>query len=356
MTGKMNRTTTSKWLGIYAGLSVLAFFISVSVLLGQVQPKEAGEPFTVGFYNVENLFDYEDDPTIDDDEFLPKAPKYWNAPRYRKKLNDIGRVIDAIPGELPVLMGLSEIENRTVLLDLTKRESLSAAAYHIVHRDSPDGRGIDVALLYQPDRFEVLHEAFFTTPLPAGNRPNTREVLYAKGVAGQDTLHVMVNHWPSRYGGQERSEPNRIAIAQLVREKVDSILARSANAKIIVMGDLNDYPNNQSVQDVLGAAVIPEQNGQPLFNLTADAAAEGMGSYFFQGKWGMLDQIIVSWSLLNAYDGLGCAPDAGKVMQLEWMMYIDKKGRALPDRTYGRDSYYGGISDHLPVYATFKYR
>lgn len=319
-----------------------------SALCAQTIPSK---PFTAAFYNVENLFDTVDDPTVNDDEFLPDTPKKWTIQRYQQKMSDLAGVIAAIPGKgLPDILGLSEVENRTVLLDLVKEQDINLAAYMLVHKDSPDRRGIDVALLYKPDRFKLLHEDFFTAPLVTTGNP-TRDVLYAKGlVEGNDTLHVFVNHWPSRYGGAEKSAPNRNAIAALVRYRIDSLQHAQPDCKILVMGDFNDNPTNESMAEILEGATMPNQTDKPLFNMHAAAWSRGEGTFNYRGDWSMLDQILVSWSLLNATTGLNIKPDSGGIVREPWMMYTDKDGVEFPSKTYGGSRYYKGISDHLPVY------
>lgn len=321
------------------------------------QPAAQRHDFSVAFYNVENLFDTVDDPAIDDEEFLPDSPRQWTADRYRLKQTDVAKVIAAIPVKgLPDILGLCEVENRTVLLDLVKTEELALAGYMMVHTDSPDRRGIDVALLYKPDRFRTVHEETFTAPLANSGNP-TRDVLYVKGLAmNSDTLHVFVNHWPSRYGGAVKSEPNRIGIAQLVRARIDSVLQVEPNAKIVVMGDFNDNPTDTSVNEVLGAATMPDETELPLFNLHARSFGPDRGTFNYRGTWNMLDQIIVSWGLRDATHGLSCPPGAGHILREPFMIYTSDKGMEYPNKTYGGDRYYGGISDHLPVYAKFTFR
>lgn len=344
--------------------SILRLFsvAAVAVLLGcsntTHQPMAVtDEPFIVAFYNVENLFDIYDDPLTADDEFTPDSEKKWNQERYETKLRNLAKVMDAIPGELPQLLGLCEVENLAVLKDLIAVEDMHSAGYGIVHRDSPDGRGIDVALLYQPNRYRPIHEQFFTTPLPVGPRPNTRHVLYSQGVVENgDTLHVFVNHWPSRSGGERKTQPNRAAIAQLVRNKVDSLLALDVNAQILIMGDMNDEPTNRSVAKVLGAATSLLDTQKPLYNLMANAHAAGEGTYNYKGDWNMLDNLIVSWSLLNEEIGLFTDPGETEVLMLDWMLFTHPKDKLkYPNRTYGGSNYYGGYSDHLPIYTTLQY-
>ncbi|TVR39834.1 MAG: endonuclease [Cryomorphaceae bacterium] len=315
------------------------------------QSTHKSTPFSVAFYNVENLFDTVNDPNINDNEFVPDAAKQWTRERYLKKQEDLARVIAAIPpGELPDLVGLCEVENRTVLLDLAKQKEIAAAGYGIVHRDSPDRRGIDVALFYKPNRFSLLHEDYFTIPLVTSGGP-TREVLYAKGlVNGSDTLHVFVNHWPSRYGGVEKSAPNRNAMAAQVRYRIDSLQQTQPDCKILVMGDFNDNPDNESMAEILGGATRADQTELPLYNLHAAAWSRGEGTFNYRGEWSMLDQILVSWSLLNAATGLSVRPDAAGILREPWMIYTNPQGVEYPSKTYGGDSYYGGVSDHLPVF------
>jgi predicted extracellular nuclease len=322
----------------------------------EVKNQPTGEPFVIAFYNVENLFDTLNDPLIQDTEFLPEAPKNWNTERYFKKQADLAKVIAAIPApDLPDLVGLCEIENLAVVLDLAKQQAISAAGYHIVHQDSPDRRGIDVALMYKPNKFQVLHEEFFTTPLPSSGNP-TRDILYAKGlVLNSDTLHVFVNHWPSRYGGVEKSEPNRVAIAQLLRNKIDSLQRMQPQCKITVIGDFNDNPDNRSMKEVLGGALRADETHQPLFNLHAAAWARGEGTFNFRGEWNMLDQILVSWSIKDASTGLHVNPDAAGILREPWMIYTDQKGVEYPTKTYGGERYFGGISDHFPVYVEMEF-
>lgn len=332
---------------------VLVTALAATTLFAQTK---ASKPFTAAFYNVENLFDIVDDPTINDNEFLPDAPKQWTVNRYKQKLTDLAEVISAIPGSgLPDMLGLCEIENRTVLLDLVKEQELSIAGYLMVHKDSPDRRGIDVALLYKPDRFRILHEDFFTAPLVTSGNP-TRDVLYAKGlVEGKDTLHVFVNHWPSRYGGVEKSAPNRNAVAALVRYRIDSLQQAQPDCKILVMGDFNDNPDNESMDEILGGALLPDATHQPLYNLHAASYADEEGTFNYRGEWSMLDQILVSWSLMDAISGLFCPPDAGGILREPFMIYTNKQGVEYPSKTYGGENYYGGVSDHLPVYVNMEF-
>lgn len=344
-------------LKIWIALAVMFAVLSACSSAPRKPMTATGEPIVVAFYNVENLFDIYDDPITADDEFTPYSEKKWTQERYETKLNNLAKVVDAIPGDLPGLLGLCEVENRTVLKDLVAESDLRAASYSIIHSDSPDGRGIDVALLYQSKRFQPIHEQFFTTALPTGNRSNTRHILYAQGlVENGDTLNIFVNHWPSRYGGEVKSRPNRAAIAQLLRNKVDSLLALNSNANILIMGDMNDDPTDLSVAEILGAATSLLNTEKPLYNLMADAHAAGEGTYNYKGNWNMLDQFIVSWPMLEEDDGLYFDTNDSQILRLDWMLFTHPKDRLqYPDRTYGGTNYYGGYSDHLPIYTTLQY-
>ena len=311
-------------------------------------------PFNVAFYNVENLFDTLDLAETADDEFTPESEKHWNTERYNMKLDHVSEVLSKINGKAgtyPDLIGLCEVENRTVVEDLMAHGNFGGTSFGIVHAESPDGRGIDAALVYQTDRFEVLTENFYEILVPDAERPNTRLLLYVKGKvnATGEELHVFVNHWPSRHGGQEASEPKRLTVATKARAIIDSIQNAQSDAKIILVGDFNDYPNNKSVKDVLRASTSPSGAGD-LYNLSGDLVAEGVGTYNYKGDWGILDQAIVSQALKNANSGLQCSPAGCQIYREDYILYHDQKyDDWKPSRTYGGPNYYGGYSDHLPI-------
>lgn len=328
-------------------------FLAVLVIAFSCSQHKMKTPYTVAFYNVENLFDTIDTPDKFDEEFTPESYKEWNTVRYEKKLADLAKVICSIDTvNLPVLLGVAEIENDVVLNDLINQASLKKAKYNIVWHDGPDFRGIDCALLYNPSVFKVDETEFIPILNPANPEFKTREVVYVKGNLNKETVHVFVNHWPSRRGGAEVSEPNRVLVAQVVRKKVDEIFAADANANIIIMGDMNDEPTNMSLSDVLMANsndVVPENN--QLVNLMYDDCRKGLGSYRYRGDWDMIDNMIVSGALINKTKGLKTTLDNGYIFHKPFMEFVDKNGETSPNRTYGR-SYYGGISDHFPIYMT----
>jgi len=333
-------------------LVLLATFAFAASSFSFAQKKD----FTLAFYNVENLFDTIDTPDKRDDEFTPESDKQWNTGRYEKKLIDLSNVIISINKEdYPEIIGLCEVENRQVVEDLVSKTGLKTSGYKVIHEESPDARGIDVAMLYEPAHFSPISHATITTKLP-GERPHTRDILYVKGVAdGNDTLHIFINHWPSRSGGQEASEPKRVLVAQNLRNAVDSIQQTDADAKIVIMGDLNDHPYNKSCFETLRATNEKKQAKEgDLFNLMYQHHLNGEGSYNYRGKWGVIDHIIVSYALLDAKAGLSTKHKSGVIHKEEFFLFTKKNGSKTPNRTYGGKNYYGGFSDHLPVYVTLK--
>ena len=312
-----------------------------------------GSDFVVGFYNVENLFDTADDPKKNDEDFTPSGKLAWTNERYQLKLGRIAEVIDSLPGEFPAIMGLCEIENKKVLEDLVKEKTIAGYGYSIIHQDSPDERGIDVAMLYDPKRVKILFSKYTTVNLPNEADPYTRDLLYVKAETGGDVVHLFVNHWPSRGGGQMESEGNRIAAANVVDMLVGDILKADANANILLMGDFNDFPSDKSVSSVLNAGVNPENR---LFNYMYDDEKAGKGSYFYKGSWSPLDQFMASKGL---HDGKGklIAPDnAASYYAGDFVMFTTNDGQKRPNRTYVGEDYKGGYSDHLPEYIVIQSR
>ena len=307
------------------------------------------------FYNVENLFDTYDDSLKVDEEFTTEGVRHWSKGRYYKKLNNISKVMTAIgQWELPEIVGLCEIENRFVLEGLIKQTALKKYPYRIIHKESPDRRGIDVGLLYRKDKFTPIeYEAVkITFPFDA-NRP-TRDILYVKGYNhSNDTLHIFVNHWPSRWGGQIETDRKRVYVASILRHKVDSLFKEDINPNIIIMGDLNDYPDNKSVKEALNAKnkfdiIINEE----LYNLAYYLQEEkGKGTHKYQGEWGVLDQIIVSGSLLNQKNNIHMTVNDAHVFDAPFLLEPDEHFVGSKTfRTYVGFKFHDGFSDHLPVY------
>jgi len=318
------------------------------------QNKTDKKTITAIFYNVENLFDTINDPTIDDEEFLPASAKKWNTERYNKKLENLAKVISSVnTNELPEIVGFAEIENRTVLEDLINTTNLKKGNYKIVHQNSLDSRGIDVGLIYRPDEFIYLSHQFIPFTAEFELEYKLRDILYVKGLVDKkDTIHVFINHWKSRSGGDKETENQRIAQSQNLRNVVDSILLLNQNAKILIMGDLNDEPRNTSVFETLKANSDYSDN-KSLVNLMLPLVDAGKGSHSFRGEWTMLDNIIVSQAFLCKNNGFIVKNNEASIFNAEWITFTNNKGEKSPNRTYGGNNYYGGFSDHYPVYITF---
>jgi len=332
---------------------VILLIISLSL---SAQKKE--DQWTVMFYNVENLFDTLDNPDKIDEEFTPGSEKHWNQERYGKKLDDLARVIkSASPSELPEIVGLCEVENEQVLQDLVRTDDLRKGEYGIVHIESPDVRGIDVALLYRTPEFTVTEKKALPVIFTFDSTETTRDILYVQGKTNDnDIIHLYVNHWSSRREGQMESEPKRIFAAVTLRKEIDMLMNRDSDARIIIMGDFNDEPTNNSVFGMLMANNKKKNaSRRDLYNLMYDMHNDdNKGTYNFRGNWNMLDQIIISQALLSPKSVLHTSFDGGKIFSAEWMMYNDERlDQKVPSRTFGGPNYYGGISDHLPVYVTF---
>lgn len=323
----------------------------------------AAEPerrlFRILSYNVENYFDCVDDSLTRDEEYLPGGIRGWNYSRYVEKQWHIAQVIVAVGAwEPPALIGLCEVESRKAMEDLTRYSVLKNMGYDFVHHESPDTRGVDVALLYQPGLFRVIRDAAVRVDFPEAPGSTTRDILYVSGVVGEaDTLHVFVCHFPSRLGGEAESEGKRIRAAQVLRARVDSLFGMNLSSKIVIMGDFNDYPDNRSMSDVLRAAfpgdVVPAGG---LCNLMYPLHLAGKGSHKHDGIWGALDQIIVSAALLDTVRGLHVERERVRIFDAPFLLEDDLKflGKQ-PFRTYVGMRYHGGFSDHLPVYVDCRF-
>lgn len=309
---------------------------------------------SIVFYNVENLFDTIDQPNVLDEDFLPNGKLQWNSQRYSVKLERIVEAVTMNLPENPLMIGLVEIENSSVLTDLTKTGRLAQTTYRLAHKDSPDARGIDCALLYDEDRFKPLVIANLAVTIDSLPDFKTRDVLYVKGeLYGKKLVHVFVNHWPSRRGGEKESAIKRIRAAQVAREKIDVILKENPKANIILMGDFNDHPNDVSIEQTLGAKPLTTKKAQ-LYNLMYDDQLAGKGTHSYQGKWGVLDQFVVSRTLYKGCKGIKLAKKDATIVYEEKLLFTQKDGSKKPSTTYGGNNYYGGYSDHLPIQLQLK--
>ena len=304
--------------------------------------------FTLVSLNCENLFDCEHDSLKSDMEWLPNGANHWTRMRYWKKLNNIGQEIIAC-GEteegwiLPDLVALCEVENDSVMIDLTRRSLLRNARYEYVMTDSPDPRGVDVALLYSPFSFALLNSRTIRVE-PLKDMHPTRDILYASGlVAGGDTLHVFVIHAPSRSGGERETRPHRLQVARQLCVVVDSIRSLSPTAKIIVAGDFNDYGRVASLQ------MLSEHELTDI-SLSAKGKNGAKGTYRYQGEWGSLDHVFVSPTVKERLVDI-------TILDAPFLLEMDMKyGGKKPRRTYLGPRYLGGFSDHLPLVARFSFQ
>ncbi len=334
-------------------IAILACYLSLTVTRAQSVSQSV---FRVMSYNVENLFDLVDDSLTRDEEYLPGGIRGWNYSRYRQKLIHIGRVLVAGGWNLPSLVGLCEIESRQALQDLTRYSTVGNLGYRYIHYESPDARGVDVALLYQPEVFKPYHHRPVRIAYPHAPDSRTRDILSVSGTLPTgDTLHVFVCHFPSRLGGELESEQNRMFVASVVRTQVDSLLKCFREPSILIMGDFNDYPHNRSMHTVLGA-VHPNDTTGLLANLMFPLHEKGKGTHKHAGEWGALDQLIVSRNLLNTTNRFHAASDGATILNLPFLLEKDSKFMGFePFRTYNGMKYQGGYSDHLPVYIDFYY-
>lgn len=317
---------------------------------------ETRASFRIMFYNVENLFDTENDPTKNDNEFTTEGSRYWLKYRFNTKLKQIYKVIVAVGGwDLPEIIGLCEIENRFVLEELINKTPLYTSDYKIIHYESPDNRGIDVGLFYRESRFTPINHRPIPVIFPShlSTRP-TRDILYVHGHTYQfDTLHIFVNHWPSRWGGQMETEALRMFCGNLLRKTTDSISRANPRANIIIIGDFNDYPKDRSLTESLKAKTdFSKINPKSLYNLSHHLQEnKGIGTHRYEGIWGVLDQIIVSGALLDKMNNLYTSKDNIHIFSADWLLEKDEKYGGLKTyRTYIGFKYHGGFSDHLPTY------
>jgi predicted extracellular nuclease len=323
-------------------------FLLIFVVISAHAP--AGEKeFTVAFYNVENLFDTVNDPLKDDENYLPTSKYHWDNIKYKQKLSRLGEVIKQLGDpDGPEIMGICEVENQQVLKDLLSSKDLKKSGYKFIHYESSDKRGIDVALIYKPKAVKIISSKPFSVNSLKDIKWHTRDVLLVSARIKSDTLIILVNHWPSRRGGQLESESKRITMAKMVKHIIDSIQKKSPQAKIMVMGDFNDDPENISIAKILNSQkLLPLKKGE-FYNSFIAVKEEGKGTIKYKGKWNLFDQIMISGGLLNT-KGLHYIDYSKGICNPDWL-YYKKNTRYGPFRTYMGIKYLGGYSDHFPVY------
>ena len=331
-------------------------FINSAAIFGQ--EKKDYKMLSIAFYNLENLYDIYDDPLTFDNDRTPQGKDHWTAAVYEKKIANMAYAISRIGREeahdYPALLGVCEVENRQVLEDLVKDEKLSPAEYGIIHYDSPDLRGVDVALLYRRKVFlpqnSAVHELVLYDPKDPQKRLFTRDQLVVTGLLDGEQIHVIVNHWPSRSGGEKLSGPKREKAALLNRKIIDSLQRKDPYARIISMGDLNDDPYSKSIRKVLGAKAKKELTGRTeMYNPMAALSERGIGSLAYRDGWNLFDQVMLSKPLIQK-DFSSYSFYKAAVYNPQFLMTPTGQYKGYPFRSFGSGGFTNGYSDHFPVY------
>lgn len=337
---------------------LLCIIVAIVGICGDLSVSAQTKPYTVAFYNLENLFDTLPSPGVFDREFTPGGSKAWNGSKYWKKIGNLEQVIYTLAGvnkSFPTIIGVSEVENRNVLEDLVAAPKLQRANYQIAHYDSPDARGIDVALLYRPDQF--TYEGSYPIPTVVPGLPDfkTRDILMVWGTIEGERFCFFVNHWPSRLGGQAASEFKRVASAKIVRHAVDSLLQEHPDTKIVIMGDLNDDPVCKSLTEGLGAKSNPKEVAAgDLYNPFFAMFKAGFGTLAYRDSWSLFDNMVINGNLLDGGSGKLKVQRVGKyygtIFDRPFLHQQSGRYKGYPLRTFVGDTFQGGYSDHFPVY------
>lgn len=315
--------------------------------------KRSKQLYTIAFYNLENLFDAKNNAFTLDEDFTPDGFKKWTPKKYRRKLSRLAKTIYRIGQSTnlypPVIIGVAEAENNSVLKDLLQTDPLEKVNYNFVHYESPDERGIDTALIYHQKYFKVLSSEAIPLVVnnPDGERDTTRDILYVNGLLNGEKLHLFVNHWPSRRDGAETTEYKRVAAAEVIKVKMQKIEKEERNPNFIVMGDFNDDPSSLSIQTLL------QHNGlhNPMENLHVPSSR---GSASYKRTWSLFDQIILSHKFYR-YEKGSHSFDTANIFDHDFLKEIKGKYKGNPFRTFAGKKYLGGYSDHFPVYIILKY-
>ena len=322
----------------------------------------AQKPYKVMFYNLENFFDTINDPEVHDDEFTPEGPKKWNSAKYYKKLGNIERVlfdVAAADKNYPAVIGVSEVETRSVLEDIVATPKLAPGNYRIVHYDSPEARGVDVAFMYRPDVFKLEGSFPVKTVVPQLPNFKTRDILTMWGTIENEPFFFMVAHWPSRLGGKDASEFKRIAVGEQMRRIADSVLKINPATKVVAMGDFNDDPTDESVEIYLGAkAKIDDLKPGDFYTPFADMLKAGLGTLAYRDAWNLFDNIVLTENLAQGSTGkLKLVKDPykktkfyGNIFKPSYLIQQEGQFKGYPLRTFVGNNFQGGFSDHLPVF------
>ena len=336
------------------------FFLAGVFVAGLLLTCFAQKPHMVVFYNLENLFDTINDPDKWDDEFLPTGGKKWNSVKYQKKQSNMERVLfdmALLQKNFPVVIGVSEIENRLVLEDLIAQPKLAHGNYRIVHYDSPDRRGVDCAFFYRPDVFKLEGSKAHKFEMPGMPNFYTRDLVTMWGTIDGEPFYFLVSHWPSRLGGKEASDPKREAAAAQCRRIADSVRLANPATKVVIMGDLNDDATDKSITEVLGAkGNIKKLEKGDLYNPYIDLLKAGYGTLGYRDSWNLFDNIIVSENLATGSTGsLKLQQEKGSkfygcIFSTPYMIQREGQYKNYPLRTFVGNNFQNGFSDHFPVY------
>ncbi|MCL2027487.1 MAG: endonuclease/exonuclease/phosphatase family protein [Bacteroidales bacterium] len=322
---------------------------------------------TLLFYNVENLYDTIDNPSVIDEDQTPEGKRLWNSQKYWEKIDRITEVYQRVAqatGSFPILIGAAEIENIHVLRDLANSDRVAQARYQIVHYDSPDRRGVDVAFFYRPDVIEYVSSYPIPVRFPDNPTSLTRDILWFTGKIDGQIFHFFNNHWPSRWGGQRSSEPRRLRAASILRHYVDSLKIADPEAMIVIMGDFNDNPGDRSMTRTLRAkGTIKDLKEGELFNPFLPMHKDGHGTLGWNDVWSLFDMVIVSQNMVGGEGRFQIQPNPGLkprgrnrepyygfIFNRPFLMQREGRFKGYPWRTYIADVYQGGYSDHFPVY------
>ncbi len=336
-------------------------FTTIAFALLFVVAIVAQNPHTFVFYNIENFFDTINDPDINDDEFTPEGSNNWNSPKYYKKLGNVEQVFFDIAKTnkaFPTVIGVSEVEVRSVLEDIASTESLAPAAYRIVHYDSPERRGVDVAFFYRADKFKL--EGSFAERAIIKSRPDfrTRDILTMWGTIEEEEFFFMVAHWSSRWGGKDQSEFLRLDNGAQMRQIADSVRLLRPDTKFVLMGDFNDDPSDKSIYEMLGAKESLKEMGEgDFYNPYYNIIKAGLGTLAYGDAWNLFDNIVVSRNVVEAPKGTLELQKSiynkkyyGNIFKPAYLIQQDGKYRGYPYRTFSGGKFVGGYSDHLPVF------
>jgi len=325
---------------------MVKYLLLILILSSSVDVSGQDNTFRFMFYNVENLFDTIDNPAKRDEAFTPKGEYHWNKYKYNTKLQHIYKTIMSVKEweELP-LIGLCEIENHRVLNHLLYKTPLYQYNYHVIHQDSPDERGIDVALLYQAEYVEILDRRFISIRFPFDTTDKTRDILYVKTLlSGNDSLHIFLNHWPSRYGGYMQTQPKRNYVAKVLAHTIDTLFNESSESNILIAGDFNDALGDESIELLIKEVTTTRLKSLPL------SSSSRPGTLKYRSQWQHFDQIIVSQGLMSK-KGLSLTQNQISTGKASFLIQKDNRYQGWkPFRYLQGPKYIGGYSDHLPIF------